>query len=250
MLAQATSLAPYPAATRVADPAPTSCRDCPMRSVSLCGTLDEDALGELDRMRTARHLRPGQPLAWEGDDDQQLAMVRDGIVRLTASTARGDEQIVGLAFPGQLVGRPFGRGSAFGIAPVGTARVCTFPRTHFDRLTRQYSELSHRLLLHALDELDQARRWMKALSSTRASHKIAVFLVEMADRIGEPGRNPAEIVLKMPFSRQQIADLLGLTIETVSRQLSRLRLEQVIHSPNRNDLVIFDMAALRHSAED
>lgn len=231
------------------DAAPRSCRDCPVKDNSMCGKLDQDALAELDRMRTARNLRPRQPLAWEGEDDQQLAMVRSGIVQLTASTARGDEQIVGLAFQGGLVGRPFGRGTAFGIAPVGDAQVCTFPRAAFERLARQHPTLGHSMLVHALDELDQARRWMMILSTPRASHKLAAFLLDMADRIGEPGDRPGEVELNMPFSRQQIADLLGLTIETVSRQFSRLRLQGVIRSRNRFDVAICDMPALRSEAE-
>ena len=93
---------------------------------------------------------------------------------------------------------------------------------------------------------------MLLLGRKSASEKMASFLVEMAERLVGPSGceiefeelRPQERRLELPFSRQQIADVLGLTIETVSRQFTRLRNEGIIDLPSRREVVIRDWEGL------
>lgn len=118
-------------------------------------------------------------------------------------------------------------------------------RRDFDAFAREHPALEHKLLERTLGELDRTRRWMLLLGRKSASEKLASFLLELSERLspatcevdfGEPGHTRIEL----PFSRQQIADVLGLTIETVSRQFTRLKSEGVIDLPSRREVVIID----------
>jgi CRP/FNR family transcriptional regulator len=127
-----------------------------------------------------------------------------------------------------------------------------FNRRDFDAFAREHPKLEHKLLERTLGELDRTRRWMLLLGRKSASEKVASFLLEMAERLVEPGCSisllPTVRTLTLPFSRQQIADVLGLTIETVSRQFTRLKDEGIIALPSRREVSILDPEGLTAEA--
>jgi CRP/FNR family transcriptional regulator len=122
-----------------------------------------------------------------------------------------------------------------------------FERADFDHFAREHPRLEHKLLERTLGELDRTRRWMLLLGRMNAEQKVASFLLEMADRLGN-GVAGAQTSLILPVSRQQIADVLGLTIETVSRQLTRLRSAGAIELPSRREIILRDRADLEQRA--
>jgi CRP/FNR family transcriptional regulator, anaerobic regulatory protein len=198
-------------------------------------------------MGRRRSVAAGEPLIWEDDDSLLVANVIEGVLKLTTSTEDGREQIVGVAYPADFIGRPFGQTSRASVVALTDARVCVFARNDFDRFAREHPELEHKLLERTLAELDRTRSWMMLLGRKTASEKIATFLLDMSDRFGDVGcspvRTPARL-FTLPFSRQQVADLLGLTIETVSRQFTRLKQDGVIGLPSRREVEVIDRGAL------
>jgi CRP/FNR family transcriptional regulator len=197
-------------------------------------------------------LTPGESLIWEGDDSLLVANVVEGVLKLSTGTEDGREQIVGMVFPSDFIGRPFGATTGHGVTALTDAKVCVFNRRDFDAFAREHPALEHKLLQRTLAELDRTRRWMLLLGRKSASEKVASFLLEMADRMATPGcetmQMPDEIRLDLPVSRQQIADVLGLTIETVSRQFTRLKAEGVIDLPSRRQVVILNRQMLTSEA--
>jgi len=189
---------------------------------------------------------------WEGEDALLVANVLEGVLKLSTSTSDGREQIVGVVYPSDFIGRPFGERSHHSVTALVDSRVCLFPRAAFDRFAHDHPELEHRLLNRALDELDRARRWMLLLGRKSAPERVASFLLEMSVRLAEAGcehDGPLDR-FELPLDRQQIADVLGLTIETVSRQLSALRASGVIDLPGRRALHILDRGRLIALAGD
>ena len=202
-------------------------------------------------MGRRRSVAAGEPLIWEDDDSLLVANVIEGVLKLTTSTADGREQIVGVAYPSDFIGRPFGQTSAASVVALTDARVCVFARNDFDRFAREHPELEHKLLERTLAELDRTRSWMMLLGRKSAPEKIATFLLDMSERLADNGcmhqpgsQNGPARTFTLPFSRQQVADLLGLTIETVSRQFTKLKADGVVALPGRRDVEILDRAAL------
>lgn len=226
-----------------------SCDLCVVRNRAICSALDVRELGALNAIGRTRTLSAGESIIWEGEDSVLVANVIDGVLKLSTNTEDGREQIVGVVYPSDFIGRPFGGTTGHGVTALTDATVCVFSRRDFDAFAREHPALEHKLLERTLGELDRTRRWMLLLGRKSAAEKMASFLVEMTERLGGSGcridaSRPNERMLTLPFSRQQIADVLGLTIETVSRQFTRLRNEGVIELPSRREVAILDYEAL------
>ena len=223
-----------------------NCDLCVVRNRAICAALDADELEALNAIGRTRTLTAGESIIWEGEDSVLVANVIDGVLKLSTNTEDGREQIVGVVYPSDFIGRPFGGTTEYGVTALVDSQICVFSRRDFDAFARTHPVLEHKLLERTLGELDRTRRWMLLLGRKSAAEKMASFVVEMVERLGcrTDACKPGERLLTLPFSRQQIADVLGLTIETVSRQLSRLKNEGVIDLPSRRDVTIVDYQAL------
>jgi CRP/FNR family transcriptional regulator, anaerobic regulatory protein len=226
----------------------SACDTCVVRNRAICAALDAEELKALNAIGRRRNLAAGESLIWEGEDSVLVANVVEGVLKLSSGTEDGREQIVGVVYPSDFIGRPFGSTTDHGVTALTDARVCVFSRRDFDAFAREHPALEHKLLQRTLAELDRTRRWMLLLGRKSASEKVASFLLETSERLVEPGCEAiADLPLRrfaLPFSRQQVADVLGLTIETVSRQFTRLKTDGLIDLPSRREVVILDRAAL------
>ena len=109
------------------------CADCGVRDQALCGTLTDEELESLNRLGRRRHVGKGETIAWAGDDNLVCANLLSGVLKLTAATADGREQIVGLVYPADFVGRPFADRVDYDITAMTDAELCVFPREPFER---------------------------------------------------------------------------------------------------------------------
>ncbi len=230
----------------------SNCDTCVVRNRAICAALDGDEIQVLSTIGRRKVLSAGDPLIWEGDDSLLVANVIDGMLKLTNSTEDGREQIVGVVYPSDFIGRPFGKTTNHSVTALTDARVCVFARSDFDRFAADHPALEHKLLKRTLDELDRTRSWMLLLARKSAEEKVATFLLEMSTRLLDatcegPHDGPLDD-FELPFSRQQIGDILGVTIETVSRQMTRLKREGVLDLPNRRSVKILDRGALQAMA--
>ena len=114
--------------------------------------------------------------------------------------------------------------------------VCTFPRNLIERMLNETPDLERKLHSQSLKELDEAREWMLTLGRKTAQEKVASFLHMIATHI-DPDHGEQN-TFDLPLSRADIADFLGLTIETVSRQMTRLRKEGVILIENNRHITV------------
>jgi CRP/FNR family transcriptional regulator len=230
----------------------SSCDLCVVRNRAICSSLNKDELEVLNAIGRRRTMSPGESLFWEGEDSVLVANVIEGVLKLATGTEDGREQIVGVVYPSEFIGRPFGGRTNHGVTALTEARVCVFNRSDFDAFAREHPGLEHKLLERTLSELDRTRDWMVLLGRKSASEKVASFLLELSERLAPAGCEisfeSAPRRFTLPFSRQQIADVLGLTIETVSRQFTRLKNEGLIDLPSRREVTVLDHEALRAEA--
>lgn len=228
------------------------CDACVVRNRAICASLDPSELEALNAIGRRRTLEPGQSLIWEGEDSVIVANVIEGVLKLSTGTMDGREQIVGVVYPSDFIGRPFGSTTPHSVTALTPAKVCVFARTDFDAFASAHPQLEHKLLKRTLSELDRTRQWMLLLGRKSAEERIASFLLEISERVGPTGCETsvdgAPDIFELPFSRQQIADVLGLTIETVSRQLTKLKAEGVIEIPSRRAIAVLDRDALEDRA--
>lgn len=230
----------------------SNCATCGVRNRAICSSLSIDELAALSQKGRIQTVKRGQTLVWEGDDVMVVANVISGVLKLSVAMADGREQIVGVVFPSDFIGRPFGKESPYSVTALSDAKLCVFPRSFFDSFAREHPDLQHKLLQRTLIELDDARQWMMLLGKKTAEERIATLLLRISERLGADGCTVPLFdldIFDMPVDRQQMADILGLTIETVSRQLTRIKGMGVIALPNRRRVVINNRTALKQIAE-
>lgn len=219
----------------------SDCASCLVRGRAICASLDAAELAELGRMGRRQSVKSGHTLIWEGDDAPLVANVLKGVLKLVVAASDGREQIVGIVFASDFIGRPFGKESPYRVTAMTDAEVCIYNRNDFDAFAGKHPHLQQKLLRRTLDELDRARYWMMLLGRKSAAEKVASFLLEMSDRLsGHAGPARQDDGFELPFGRQQIADILGLTIETTCRQLTRMRADGLLDLPSRREVVIHD----------
>jgi len=227
------------------------CTTCVVRNRAICAALDEAEIALLGKMGRHHRLSAGQTLIWEGEDSLLVANIIDGVLKLSTSLSDGREQIVGIVYPSDFIGRPFGTRTQHNVTALTDAHVCTFSSSDFDRFAREHPDLEHKLLERTLTELDRTRHWLLLLGRMTATEKLSHFLLDMSRRLVRPGCNPLDPAdaFDLPFGRQQIADILGLTIETVSRRLNDMKAQGVIALPSRRRIEILDRDALESMSE-
>lgn len=227
------------------------CDNCAVRHRAICAALDADELEALYAFGRLRSIKAGQSLIWEGDESTFVANVIGGVLKLATSTNDGRELIVGVAYPSDFIGRPFGKVARHTVTALTDAQVCAYSRTDFESFAQSHPALEHKLLELTIRDLERARRWMLLLGRKGAEEKVATFLADIPERLpslcSEACARSVQQV-ELPFSRQQIANILGLTVETVSRQLTLLRRKGLIDLPSHRIVVIRDRAALEDLA--
>lgn len=228
------------------------CSQCVVKNRAICAALTDEERGALNKIGRVIDVHGGHTLMWEGDDSSIVANVIEGVFKLSTATADGREQIVGVVYASDFIGRPFGPTTPHNVTALTDGRICLFTRNAFDSFAREHPELEHKLLQKTLTELDRARQWMLLLGRKSAGERVASLLLDLAQRASDGGGCNAvqeqEIRFTLPFGRQMMADLLGLTIETVSRQLTILRQDRVIDLPERRAVLVRDRAALEAAA--
>lgn len=229
-----------------------TCAECAVRDQALCGSLDDRERHVLNTLGQRRQVARGESVAWAGEDSVICANLLSGVLKMVASTSDGREQIVGLLYPADFVGQPYAEQADFTITALTDAELCIFPRLPFERVLENHARMERLLLQRTLQALSDARGRMLTLGRKSAEEKIAGFLLDMAARAGSSGcRGSAggPVTFDLPLTRGQIADVLGLTIETVSRQMTKLKTAGAIGLPGGRSITISDPHALEARAE-
>ncbi len=222
---------------------PALCRACEARHQGICGALDPLQLLQLGRHASRREVGPGTELVAAGEPTDRCANILGGVVKLTKLLPDGRRQIVGLQFAPDFLGRPFADPSEVSAEAAGRVRLCTFPRRAVEDMARRSPALEHRLHLQALRELDEARDWMATLGRKSAAERVASFLLLLARHL-DPEAEGGSARFEIPLTRSDMADFLGLTIETVSRQLTRLRRAGAVGIEGNRQVTAIDWRAL------
>ena len=229
-----------------------TCSDCPIRHRAVCARCDVDELEQLEKIKYYRSFEAGQTIVWSDDKMDFVGSVVTGIATLTQAMEDGRTQMVGLLLPSDFVGRPGRDGSPYDVVATSDVVMCCFRKRPFEQMMQETPHIAQRLLEMTLDELDAAREWMLVLGRKTAREKIASLLSIIARRDPQqmnPPR-PGAVVFDLPLTREAMADYLGLTLETVSRQISALRRDGVIALEDKRHVTVPDMRRLLDEAGD
>ncbi len=229
---------------------PKRCQDCGVRHVSLCGALDCMELAEMDRIAIHTRSIDGSTIVYEGDESAQVYNLTEGTVRLTRLLPDGRRSITGFLFPGDFLGLSCGGKYVYSAEAINPVSACQFRKRDLDTLFERFPKLEGRLLNMVTTELAAAQDQMLLLSRKTPKEKIASFLLWLGTKLDrlDPAMSQKD-QLDLPMTRTDIADYLGLTIETVSRTLASLVRDGIIALPSRRQIHILDNEQLIEIAE-
>jgi CRP/FNR family transcriptional regulator len=220
------------------------CEDCTVRSLAVCRAVAHEDLSRLAGMTAHRRLDTGQTLFHEGDAADEVFTLTSGMLKLFKLMSDGRRQIVGFLVPGDFLGLAFGSSYVYSAEAVTPTSVCRFRRSQFMALLEDCPAVEKEVLGRTSAELAAAQEQMLLLGRKTARERLASFLTALARR-----RNTAPgVALELPMSRADIADYLGLTIETVSRTLTLFRKERLIALPEKHLISILRRAELEQVA--
>jgi CRP-like cAMP-binding protein len=197
---------------------------------------------EMLSAQSVRRLEPGKHLFHQGDNDRNIYKIESGHLRLYHIVSDGRRQIISFRFAGDLLGIEAEAERHYGAEAVTSVKVRSLDWNSVYRRIRKEPALAPQLVSLLSLELENARAQIAGLRRT-AIEKIAAFILELHRRQGESG------TVEIPFSRSDMADFLCLTVETVSRNLTKLRTRRIVELQRLHSLVILDLDSLQTLAD-
>ncbi|HEY0291808.1 MAG TPA: cyclic nucleotide-binding domain-containing protein [Hansschlegelia sp.] len=204
----------------------SACEGCGVRAFSVCGSLATDELDALNTMSEKAHFAAKETLFLQGDRADFVFNITSGTLRLYKLLPDGRRQIVGFLLPGDFVGLSLSERYGFSADAIDAVSACRFDRSDFVAFVDRKPHLLRRLHEAATHELTVAQDHMVLLGRRSAEEKVSSFLLTMRERLHRLGASA--VTIPLPMTRQDLADHLGLTLETVSRIVSKLAREKVL----------------------
>jgi len=200
--------------------------------------IDASALSNLQPSGAPLHFTPDRGIYGEGDSAGLFFKVVSGVVRTCKFLNDGRRQIDAFYVPGDIFGFELGREYTLSAEAVCDCTVVPY-RRRSTKTTHDDDVISQELFPYAMRSLARAQEHSLLLGRRSAAEKVAAFLIEWAWHTGEGD------IVSLAMTRQDIADYLGLTIETVSRTLSQLERDALIELPSARQIRLKDATALR-----
>ncbi len=222
------------------------CTGCESRGESICSVID---LHDLDRLAQAADMikiEAGTAFMAEGEAAASFFNITSGTVKLFKLLPDGRRQVTGFARKGTFLGLAVSSTYAFTAEAIDDVTCCRFSRKRMLELMHDFPAMERRLLENASNELVSAQEQMLLLGRKTARERIASFLILQAvDGACCAKSKTGSTMIRLPMNRTDIADYLGLTIETVSRSFTKLKTEKLLAIPDAHTVEVLNMPALR-----
>jgi CRP/FNR family transcriptional regulator, anaerobic regulatory protein len=209
----------------------------PVRSADL-----KPSLKDLFGGQPVESFSAGEALVWEGDQAGQIFDVLEGVVRVYKILPDGRRAIMGFVYPGDILGVSFQHRALFTADAVTAVKVRRVSRGRFLSLVNESPDLQAQLFAVLCDKMSAAHDQMLLLGRKCAEERVVSFLLAVHRKCGEG------VEIELPMSRLDMADYLGLTIETVSRMMTSLARRGLIRATGRHRIALTKLSALRDIA--
>ena len=225
---------------------PYMCKFCTAREVGPCSWLEHDEKRDLLTSGSRRRLAARETLFLTGDQSHSVYVVSTGMLKIYRSMPDGRSQIVGLALPGDLLGSLLHDRHLLSAEAIGRAEVCEMSRAALQKLLDRREGLRDRFVGLVYDSLAAAYDHMLLLGRMNATERLGSLLLRLAERAEIMGGSTTPLYLTM--RRRDMADFLGLSLETVSRSFGQLANNGIIRLAGPSKVFIRDRSRLKQIA--
>jgi CRP/FNR family transcriptional regulator, anaerobic regulatory protein len=223
-----------------------ACDYCELRNRGFCGRLTEEQQTLLAARSRLATLDAHRTLFRQGEETDHVYVVRNGLLRLYQRLRDGRRQVIGFAKPGDLLLFPLSAHNDYSADALDSAYLCQFRREDFISFLRRDPELWGALAISVHEDLLRARRQGALLGQRGAEPKVAQFLITLHESYGRPNNETTLVPVRVP--QADIADFLGMTVETVNRTLARFVRDAIITIAKRG-IDFLDLRRLKAIAE-
>lgn len=220
-----------------------TCSECPVRDSAACSVLAPEERDALARAGRSRTLTRGETLFSAGDDASNCATLMRGALKVSAFDSDGTERILALVHPAGFVGELFRPFANYDVIALTDSELCVFSGPDFTRALDQFPALAQALLRRVEEDLHASRELLAMTSGGSAIRRVGRAIFALAEAASTSPCHPAT-AFDLPLSRGELANLLGLTIETVSRSLTRLERDGAIRRTGKRGIELLDPALL------
>lgn len=220
-----------------------SCNHCNIRSTSMCSAVKDYELEQLSIISQCKVKKANEIICSEGEKADYLYNLRKGCVRVSKMLTDGRRQIIDFLFAGEYFGLACSNGYSYTVEAITSVDLCQMPR---DKIFQKFIDLpafGQKVLNITISELQDTEDQIVLLGRKKATEKLCWFLLKMNKKAPKI-ENPYSDKIYIPMSRADIADYLGLTIETVSRQFTLLMKENVISLDKTPFVTVLDKERL------
>lgn len=219
-----------------------------VRTYSLCSELGDTAMSALASIAMDARYDKGAVIFEQNDQFEKTFVVTSGFVRLSRLLANGKRQITGFIGPGDILGGLRQQSASHCTAEaISDVCACGFKRSDFLRVLHHHPDLCIRLLFAATDEIEAQYEQVTLLGRKMAGQRLAAFLLTMQQRWRRDGHTGSS--LPLPMGRLDIADYLGLTVESVSRAFHEIKARGYISLPKPSVVELRNLPGLYQLAE-
>ena len=225
-----------------------NCGNCRLNSICLPLALESDDIKQLDDIiQRSKPLQKNQHLYREGDDFQSVYAVRSGTLKAYKTTDDGREQVTGFYFPGEILGMDgiSNKAHASSAKALETAAICEIPFSSLEKLSSLMPNLQRHFFQLMSREITEDQQLITLLSKNSADERVAALMLSISTRNAR--RKLSSTQFRLPMSRVDIGNYLGLTVETVSRVFSRMQKMDILQVDNK-EIEILDLEGLRTMA--
>ena len=221
-----------------------ACDTCPVRDSAACAVLNEHEREALAAAGRTRILDRGEMLFAAGDDEAACATLVSGALKVSAVDRDGNEQILSLVHPSGFIGELFAPFAHHDVIALTESKLCTFARADLEKAIDTYPALARALLRRSQEDLLATRNLLELTAHASAEARLAALIHDFA---GAASASSCHIAQRfdLPLTRGEIANMLGLTIETVSRKLKELEQLGAIARNGKRGIEIIDPALLQ-----
>lgn len=224
------------------------CADCPVLKGVLFRGLSDDQIARLSCVFRPTRYRRSQILFFEGGTGQHVFALHSGLVKVVKSLENGKDRITRVLFPGELFGLEALTEANYPLTAVTLrdCEICAASREEFMDFLHENPDIALGMVRFLVSEVTRVRTQVTDMSFKDARMKVATLLLSLVS--SETAAPPKSYSFQLPFSRQEISEILELSPETVSRTLSSMRREQVVDARGRR-VTIQDTDRLRTAAQ-
>lgn len=210
------------------------CQTCSLNTLCVPLALNSDEMDRLDDLiKRGKPVPKGQTLFKQGDTFNSIFAIRSGAVKTYTVTSKGEEQIIGFHLASEVIGLASYESQTYPMtaSAIESTTLCEIPLSSLDKLADQLADLRKHLMRIMSTEIRHDQNMMILLGKKNADERVASFLMDISLRQAHRGLSAARF--RLPMSRIDVSNYLGLAVETVSRVFTRFQKNKIIRTNNK-----------------